>query len=81
MPLPCSPHLLPVLSSCALPVPPALPYAAVKVAKRELKMECDYRYELQSQQRFKQLIAADPYTSQVGGRAECVGVPVLGWNI
>lgn len=29
-------------------------------------MECDYRYELQSQQRFKQLIAGDPTTSQVG---------------
>ena len=45
---------------------PILP-AAVAVAKRELKMECDYRYELQSQQRFKQLVSADPYTSQVGG--------------
>ncbi|EFN54887.1 hypothetical protein CHLNCDRAFT_24033, partial [Chlorella variabilis] len=37
---------------------------AVRVAKRELKLECDYRYELQSQQRFKQLIAGDPYTAQ-----------------
>jgi len=42
-----------------------LPPAAVKVAKRELRMECDYRYELQSQQRFKALISADPYTSKV----------------
>jgi hypothetical protein len=32
-------------------------------------MECDYRYELQSQQRFKQLIAADSYTSQVRGQS------------
>ncbi|PSC71114.1 aarF domain-containing kinase 4 [Micractinium conductrix] len=37
---------------------------AVKVAKRELKLECDYRYELQSQQRFKALISGDPYTAQ-----------------
>ncbi|KAI3437965.1 hypothetical protein D9Q98_000409 [Chlorella vulgaris] len=37
---------------------------AVRVAKRELKLECDYRYELQSQQRFKQLISSDPYTSE-----------------
>lgn len=37
---------------------------AVKVAKRELRMECDYRYELQSQQRFKALIASDPLLSQ-----------------
>ncbi|KAL4452036.1 hypothetical protein ABPG75_007698 [Micractinium tetrahymenae] len=37
---------------------------AVRVAKRELKMECDYSYELQSQQRFKALISGDPYTAQ-----------------
>lgn len=37
---------------------------AVRVAKRELKMECDYAYELQSQQRFKALIAGDPSTAQ-----------------
>jgi hypothetical protein len=39
---------------------------AVSVAKRELRLECDYRYELQSQQRFKALVAADAYAAQVG---------------
>ena len=54
------------VSSCcpACACPPA-----VKVAKRELKLECDYRYELQSQQRFKALISGDPYTAQVGPSA------------
>ncbi|GAB4819196.1 hypothetical protein N2152v2_006242 [Parachlorella kessleri] len=37
---------------------------AVKVAKRELALECDYRYELEAQRRFKQLIASDPYTAR-----------------
>ncbi len=55
------------LPPCPPPPPPrsCLPPATVKVAKRELRMECDYRYELQSQQRFKALISADPYTSKV----------------
>ena len=35
-----------------------------QVAKRELKLECDYRHELLAQQRFKQLNEADAYTSQ-----------------
>ena len=51
----------------ATPCLPPLSQRAVKVAKRELRMECDYRYELQSQQRFKALIASDPLLSQVGG--------------
>lgn len=42
----------------------AAPLPAVRVAKRELRMECDYSYELQSQQRFKALIAGDPDTAQ-----------------
>ncbi len=42
---------------------------AVRVAKRELRMECDYAYELQSQQRFKALIAGDPDTAQARGSA------------
>lgn len=33
---------------------------AVNVAKRELAQECDYRYEAQAQQRFKELISSDP---------------------
>eukprot|EP00198_Chlamydomonas_reinhardtii_P013183 XP_001702520.1 ubiquinone biosynthesis protein [Chlamydomonas reinhardtii] len=33
---------------------------AVKVAKRELALECDYTYELACQQRFRRLFAADP---------------------
>ena len=59
---PPAPPLIPCPRTLPLPAP-----AAVKVAKRELRMECDYRYELQSQQRFKALIAGDPYTAQVGG--------------
>ena len=35
------------------------------MAKRELRLECDYRYELQSQQRFKALVAGDAYTARV----------------
>ncbi|KAG2446128.1 hypothetical protein HXX76_000725 [Chlamydomonas incerta] len=33
---------------------------AVKVAKRELALECDYTYELACQQRFRRLFATDP---------------------
>lgn len=36
-------------------------------------MECDYRYELQSQQRFKQLVSGDPYTAQVGQKGLVAG--------
>ena len=33
--------------------------ATLQVAKRELKLECDYRYEARCQMRFVQLIADD----------------------
>lgn len=33
------------------------------MAKRELALECDYRYELDAQRRFKALIGGDPYTA------------------
>ena len=33
---------------------------AVAVAKKELALECDYRYELQAQQRFASLVREDP---------------------
>lgn len=39
--------------------------SAVKVAKRELAMECDYTYEARCQTRFKQLIADDPDLREV----------------
>jgi aarF domain-containing kinase len=32
---------------------------AARVAKKELALECDYEYELKSQQRFKQLVDSD----------------------
>jgi hypothetical protein len=60
-------HILPAVILSPSPPPTAIPPPlAVRVAKRELKLECDYRYELQSQQRFKQLISSDPYTLEVG---------------
>lgn len=34
---------------------------AVAVAKRELALECDYRYEAQAQAKFRELVRADPY--------------------
>lgn len=34
------------------------------MAKRELAMECDYRYEAEAQRRFKHLIGTDAYTSR-----------------
>lgn len=37
---------------------------AVKVAKKELAMECDYRHEAVAQARFAQLVANDPFCSQ-----------------
>ena len=58
---------------CSVPPPPAvanvLPKGmyvenAVKVAKRELALECDYRFELAAQQRFKLLVEGDPRTSR-----------------
>lgn len=33
---------------------------AVKVAKQELSLECDYRWELAAQKRFSELLATDP---------------------
>ena len=59
-------HMRGGVKTARAPGPADLPVcvAPVQVAKRELKLECDYRHELQSQQRFKQLIEADPYTSQ-----------------
>ena len=34
--------------------------SAVKVAKRELALECDYTYEAAAQQRFKDLVEIEP---------------------
>ncbi|WIA42034.1 hypothetical protein OEZ86_009324 [Tetradesmus obliquus] len=39
--------------------------SAVKVAKRELALECNYTYEAAAQQRFRQLVAADAELSRV----------------
>lgn len=39
--------------------------SAVKVAKRELALECNYTYEATAQQRFRQLVAADAELSRV----------------
>ena len=33
------------------------------MAKRELALECDYRYELQSQQRFRELVGGDAWAA------------------
>eukprot|EP00798_Chlamydomonas_sp_ICE-L_P005783 gene5783-6006_t len=33
---------------------------AIRVAKKELSLECDYRHELAAQRRFKKLVANDP---------------------
>lgn len=45
--------------------------AAVRVAKRELALECDYTYEARCQERFRSLLQADPELS-----AQCV-VPAV----
>ena len=57
---------------CAAPATAAC--RAVKVAKRELQAECDYAFELQSQQRFKALIGGDADTARVrrGMRCSCL---------
>eukprot|EP00882_Tetradesmus_deserticola_P024370 GHRQ01026631.1.p1 GENE.GHRQ01026631.1~~GHRQ01026631.1.p1 ORF type:complete len:190 (+),score=97.72 GHRQ01026631.1:787-1356(+) len=39
--------------------------SAVKVAKRELALECNYTYEAAAQQRFRSLVAADPELAAV----------------
>eukprot|EP00878_Enallax_costatus_P015605 GHUV01016345.1.p1 GENE.GHUV01016345.1~~GHUV01016345.1.p1 ORF type:complete len:333 (+),score=72.48 GHUV01016345.1:401-1399(+) len=38
---------------------------AVRVAKRELALECDYTYEAAAQQKFRQLVQNDKHLSQV----------------
>ena len=39
-------------------------HTILQVAKRELALECDYRWELASQQRFRSLVLADPELSR-----------------
>ena len=36
----------------------------LQVAKRELKLECDYEYEARCQKRFKQLLSTDAELSE-----------------